>query len=437
MPNSRKRAARNQRETPRRSRRSQRQQAEKPPDSGFAGLLLDRLSPGEAAPSRNVEPLAHLEYERELALKNAALQEFWQRHCLPGVPDAVQASPCPRHYRTTTRRRASFTGNCLRLGFGEARERAAYSLPPSALEPQAHTAIYRFVLERGSQPANRSVARHLNYLIVRGSYTSFSVIFNMDRLDGDIVRRLKVLGQQLQAGAESVVSAFVFHDPSRSDYYFEREAPPVPVRLKKLFGPDRFPLCFGQENYLLPPTSFSQVNESMVPPMLTSIRQLLQPNGTERLIDLFCGYGLFSHFLSPDCAAVCGVDSDRESIAAAIASARYHAARGEVAFFCRQITAATLARILPAPAGAELAILDPPRQGTDGETIAGLAARRPRRAVHIFCHTDGIPPAVRTWADSDYRVTRCLPLDMFPGTPNLETLLLLEPEKETRRYAGP
>jgi tRNA/tmRNA/rRNA uracil-C5-methylase (TrmA/RlmC/RlmD family) len=47
--------------------------------------------------------------------------------------------------------------------------------------------------------------------------------------------------------------------------------------------------------------------------------------------------------------------------------------------------------------------------------------------VHIFCGVSAIHDAVSSWKQCGYGVTRCLPLDMFAGTPNLETLLLLEP----------
>ncbi len=80
-------------------------------------------------------------------------------------------------------------------------------------------------------------------------------------------------------------SVFAFCDPSQSEYYFEREAPAVPVRLKKLFGPARFPLHLAGRRYDLSPTSFSQVNESMVEPMLAAVRRLLQPHAGDRLID--------------------------------------------------------------------------------------------------------------------------------------------------------
>jgi tRNA/tmRNA/rRNA uracil-C5-methylase (TrmA/RlmC/RlmD family) len=395
---------------------------EEVPVSRFVEFLLRRVG------SRGgVEPLAHLEYEEELALKNEALRDFWKFHQLGIEPEPILASPRPRRYRTTTRRRAQFVGGRLSLGFGQGAGRGESELPPSILEPEGHVEIYRFLVEKGNAPANSSVARNLNYLIVRGSYDAFSVVFNMVRLDGSIVRRLKILGKQLEESGMSVVSAFVFHDPSRSDYYFEREPPPVSVRLKKLFGPARLLLRSERGKYLLPPTSFSQVNESVVPPMLDRIGELLRPAGEERLVDLFCGYGLFALALSPDCGEVYGVDANREAIAAATDSLRFHRPRGKVAFFDRRITPSALARILPASGGEELAILDPPRQGVGAELLAYMALRRPRRIAHIFCGIEAIPGAVATWRENGYRVTRSAPLDMFPGTPNLETLLLLEP----------
>ena len=62
----------------------------------FAQLIRDRLRPGEAAGARSVEPLAHLEYQRELDLKNLALASFWERHHLAGTPAPILPSPRPR-----------------------------------------------------------------------------------------------------------------------------------------------------------------------------------------------------------------------------------------------------------------------------------------------------------------------------------------------------
>ena len=83
-------------------------------------------------------------------------------------------------------------------------------------------------------------------------------------------------------------------------------------------------------------------------------------------------------------------------------------------------------RIRPPDGIPEIAVMDPPRQGTDPGVIEALAKRRPARIVHIFCGTDRIPVELRTWAKNGYRVASAVPLDLFPGSANLETLILLE-----------
>ena len=392
----------------------------------FQQLLRARLTPTEAAAAHAVEPFVHLNYERELALKNESIHELWKHHGLAGHPDPVLPSPRPRRYRTTTRRRAHYRAGRLQLGFDE-RPGSSSALPESLLEPHEHTSVYRCLAEYLSAPGCRSVAVHLNYAIIRGSYEAFSVILNLDLLNGGIVRRLKGLGQRLQTLPQSILSAFVFCDPSRSDYYFEREAPPVPVRLKRLFGPARFPLRLGGRRFALPPTSFTQVNESMIEPMLAAVRSLLRPEPGDRLLDLYCGYGLFAHHLGDTCAEVFGVDVDSGGIDAAIDHLHHDRPRDRVTFFRRDISAESLAACLPAPGSRELVILDPPRRGTDAGVIAYLAFRRPLRVAHIFCGVEVIPEAVASWNQCGYSVTRCLPLDMFAGTPNLEALLLFEP----------
>ena len=421
------------------SRRAQRSSERRRPAAGsspdaetgaglFARLLRADLKPGESAGALPVEPLAHLDYQRELELKNRALASFWEQHGLAGTPAPILPSPRPRRYRTTTRRRARYRPGRLQLGFGDQHE-SSTAVPESLLEPEAHSALYQYLARELASGPNRPVAAHLNHLIIRGSYEAFSVIFNLDELSGPIVRRLKVLAQQLQARPEPVISAFAFCDPSHSEYYFEREPPPVPLRLKKLFGPARFPLRLAGRRYAMPPTSFSQINESMVAPMLSMVRELLHPRDNDRVLDLYCGYGLFSHDLSDTSAEIVGLDLDRASIQAATDQLRFTRPAGRVAFSCRDISPESLKRALPreTPAGRELVLLDPPRQGTAPGVISHLAGRGPAAIVHIFCGIEAIPPALADWGKKGYIADRCVPLDMFAGTPNLETLVLLLP----------
>ncbi|HHX15518.1 MAG TPA: class I SAM-dependent RNA methyltransferase, partial [Fibrobacter sp.] len=65
-------------------------------------------------------------------------------------------------------------------------------------------------------------------------------------------------------------------------------------------------------------------------------------------------------------------------------------------------------------------------QGTDPGVIATLAQRRPKRILHVFCGTDIIPKELGFWAKWGYKVKKIQPLDLFPGTVHIETMILLE-----------
>jgi tRNA/tmRNA/rRNA uracil-C5-methylase (TrmA/RlmC/RlmD family) len=74
-----------------------------------------------------------------------------------------------------------------------------------------------------------------------------------------------------------------------------------------------------------------------------------------------------------------------------------------------------------------MVVLDPPRRGTEIGVIGAVANRAPAKVVHIFCNIDIIPAELEQWKRVGYQTSKIVPLDMFPGTPNLEVLVLLEP----------
>jgi tRNA/tmRNA/rRNA uracil-C5-methylase (TrmA/RlmC/RlmD family) len=405
--------------------------------STFASLLQPLVPPVAGPASEAIlpgAPLVHLDYADELEIKRDGLRCFWRAYRLPGEPGPVTASPRPRGYRTTSKRKTLVRGDTLHLVFGERLPRSGPVFRPSRLEPPEHAQIYRFLQEKLSQPAFRLTARHLNYLIIRGSYAKRAVIFNIDTLNGPLVRKLKLLADHLQQQPEPVAAAFVYHDPSRSDYYLESRRPDEALQMKKLFGPAWLAVEFGGCRYRFHPTSFSQINESMAPVMLNLARDLLDPAPHESLLDLYCGYGLFSHFLAPGYGQVVGIDAAGASIRAATHNSRLNVGGSHCTFLARPITGDLMANLRPAATARESVLLDPPRQGPREGVIAALAQRRPRAALHIFCGIDHIPAALAQWQAHGYEVRRIVPLDMFPGTAHLETLVLLRPRSSAAEH---
>nr|MDA8164513.1 hypothetical protein [Desulfobacteraceae bacterium] len=378
-----------------------------PAGPAFAALLKSVTAP----PARPVPaattasaPLAHLDYPAELKAKEEGLRLFWKNHRLPGSPEPLVPSPRPRGYRTTSKRRAVLRGSTLYFLFGDLTLKAQNRpFADSPLEPPADARIYRFLQQKLSEPAYRLAAGHLNYLIIRGSLAERAVIFNVDELNGPLVRKLKLLAEHLRKLPEPPVAAFVYHDPTQSDYYFEARRPDG-LGFKRLYGPDQLTATFAGCRYKFHPTSFSQVNEAMVEPMLRQAEALLAPAPDGRLLDLYCGYGLFSLFLAPRYREVLGIDAEGPSIRAAIGNAKLNPDGRRARFLARRITAELIAEELPPAPGPETTLLDPPRQGPQPGVIPALCERQPRQVLHIFCGVDQIPASVKEWQAGGYQV---------------------------------
>jgi hypothetical protein len=376
-------------------------------------------------PPSHPEPLARLAYAEEWRIKNEAFQAFWKHHGLPGRPREVLAAPRPRGYRTTSKRRAVLRRGALCLGFsGDAGARPGVAA--SELDPPEHLAVYGHLLQQLERPISAPLASQLNYVIVRGSAGGLCVIFNLRAFAGGLVRRAKQIGESLQDAGLGVRSAFLYLDPTGSDYYLEARRPAGVLSWKRLFGPGWLEVAVEGHRLRFPPMVFSQVNEAMLPVMTAAAREGLRPLQGHLLLDLYCGYGLFSLTLGSEAAGTLGIDAEGPAIEAARDNARRTGLGRKARFLSGRVTADFLASRVRVLAGQpEVVLLDPPRQGTERGVIEALARRGPARALHVFCGTDEIPRELESWRRAGYRTEDAVPLDLFPGSANLETMVRL------------
>lgn len=394
------------------------------------------------------EPLAHLDYAVELALKREALAAFWREARLPGVPEPVVGAPRPRGYRTTSKRRAWWGSKGLRLEFPGLQTRERRLTPsghpvrtargstvfdnrpmPSLLDLPEHGPVYTYLVDQLRQGYGRNVAAVLNWVVVRGDAGALALILNVKDCDARVVRAARQFAESVTAASLGVASCFLYLDPSRSEYYLEAKRPESGLSFKRLAGPGQLEVRANGVRLRFPPTAFSQVNAAMLETMIESARTLLAPDDSTSLLDLYCGYGLFTFTLGGQATHVVGVDHDGPAIEAARTNAEHLKQTHRTRFLSGRIDGEFLESRLRAPRGPEVVLLDPPRQGTALEVAEALAAREPLRVVQICCGTDEIPREVAAWKSAGYRLDRAVPLDFFAGTIGLETLLLLVPNQ--------
>ena len=191
-----------------------------------------------------------------------------------------------------------------------------------------------------------------------------------------------------------------------------------------LAGSDRLVEEIGGMRMRISSSAFFQTNTEMAERLYRLAIDYAQPSGTDRLYDLYCGIGTIGLLMAPRAAEVWGLELVEEAIADAIANARLNEV-DNARFFAGDVRLAL--RELVARAGRpDVLVVDPPRSGLSQKVVRRIIEAAPRRIVYVSCNPTTLAPNAAQLTDAGYVLTRVRPVDMFPQTPHIECVALLE-----------
>jgi tRNA/tmRNA/rRNA uracil-C5-methylase (TrmA/RlmC/RlmD family) len=371
-----------------------------------------------------------INYDDEYQIKNRALQEYWKVHRFPQPLQSLVPSPFGRNYRVVTKRKLFSSNGKLQLGLIGTDDQASGIHPLAVgqcmIEPSAHSDIYRCVQDYLNRKEFREVAEAMNYVVVKGNYEEFTVIFNIASMDSNSRQFINHLSKHLTKTVNGVISVFTYIDEKRSRFYLPQRQKNQKLQFQKIFGKDAIFHRAGSKKFLYSPLSFSQTNLSVIEKFASTAEEILELNGSDQLFDLYCGYGLFSLSVADKIRNVTGIELSGDSIRDAKKNAeRMHNANCR--FIEGDIDEECLERIFSSHSKITKVILDPPRNGTKPGVIEIIAAKKIEKALHIFCNIELMPAELERWNSVGYKIARAIPFDMFPGTGEVEMMVLLEP----------
>lgn len=188
----------------------------------------------------------------------------------------------------------------------------------------------------------------------------------------------------------------------------------------------------GGLNFLISPSAFFQTNVRAAAVLQRRVTDSLV--GTSRVLDLYCGSGLFSLPLAAAGARVTGVDENRQAIRDAEMNVRLNRIPdGRVRFIAQRVEDALLR--LGAEAW-DAVILDPPRQGCPKPILSAIFERvAPPRVVYVSCNPDMLGIELPVMLNAGYRVERLEAIDMFPHTDHIEAIVRLVRSQGGRQKA--
>jgi 23S rRNA (uracil1939-C5)-methyltransferase len=187
--------------------------------------------------------------------------------------------------------------------------------------------------------------------------------------------------------------------------------------------------CIEEElcglRFRVSPNAFLQTNTAMAERLYRLAAEYAGLAGGETVWDLYCGIGTIGLTMAERALTVWGIEVSEESVARALENADLNGITN-TAFFAGNV--GQVVEELRERSGApDVVVVDPPRAGLAGKALRRLGEIGAPRVVYVSCNPTTLASDVKALAaDYGYRLVRARPVDMFPHTPHVETVALLE-----------
>lgn len=172
--------------------------------------------------------------------------------------------------------------------------------------------------------------------------------------------------------------------------------------------------------------SFFQTNSERARRLMEVVREEAACSGNETVYDLYCGAGLLGLAIHRSAGNVIGIELEASAVADARRNAKRNGAtnlrflQGDASLL---ITRSERGRLgLPDP---DLCLIDPPRAGLHPRATDDLLTLAAPRLVYVSCNLHSALRDVAPLLENGYSLLRVRPLDLFPHTPHLESVLTL------------
>ncbi len=170
--------------------------------------------------------------------------------------------------------------------------------------------------------------------------------------------------------------------------------------------------------------AFFQTNTEMAQVLYGIVAEYAALEGWERVYDLYCGIGTIALTLAPRAGELWGIEIVEQAVADAIAAAK----RNEVtnAHFFAGDARLALPELIERAGKPDVVVVDPPRAGLSQKVVRRIVDASPKRIVYVSCNPTTLAPNAAQLVEAGWRLVKVRPVDMFPQTPHIECVALLE-----------
>ncbi len=365
--------------------------------------------------------LQHMDYAAQLAFKRQKVEDALRR--LGGFSD-ISVPPAlgmndPWHYRNKGSFPLGFVDGHVQAGFFAPRSHRLIPITDCCIERpqimQAVAAVCRWADENGlsvyDEQTHRGLLRHV---VARVTVTNEVMVVIV--INGSTLPHAQALAGALRAQVPGLKSVIVNVNTQRTNVIFGR-------KFSVLWGAQQLTDRICGLEFDVSAASFLQVNPVQTETLYGTAATALALCGTETVVDAYCGIGTISLLLARSAKEVIGI----EAVPAAVEDAKRNAAHNGIAnarFLC-----ADSGKALPELMGSGVHIdalsVDPPRKGCDETFLSAVCQSNVTRMVYVSCNPATLARDCKYLAARGFVIRSVQPVDMFPQTPHVETVVLM------------
>jgi 23S rRNA (uracil1939-C5)-methyltransferase len=188
----------------------------------------------------------------------------------------------------------------------------------------------------------------------------------------------------------------------------------------------------GDIKFRISPLSFFQVNPVQTKVLYSKALEYANLTGGETVLDLYCGVGTISLFLANNAKKVIGVEIVEQAITDAKINAKINNIEN-VDFYTGKAEEVIPALYKNEGIKADVVVVDPPRKGCDKTLLETIIQIAPDRIVYVSCDSATLARDLNFLSENGYKVEKVQPVDLFPNSVHVETVVLLSQQKPNDR----
>ena len=169
--------------------------------------------------------------------------------------------------------------------------------------------------------------------------------------------------------------------------------------------------------------SFYQVNPKQTEILYGKAMEFAGLTGEETVIDAYCGIGTIGLIASKNAKEVIGVESNKAAVRDAVTNAKINDIKN--VRFVNDDAGRFMVKMAEEKLHCDVLLMDPPRAGSDKAFLSSAVTLSPDKIVYISCNPETLARDLDLLTKNGYRTEKIQPVDMFPFTSHIETVVLL------------